>query len=257
KLISGLGDANQLRASMEFCALRHMSVALQRSDVDIFKSVLLELCGKKLGALLTPEFQFGVSMLIDSMGRLRTRTKFETRLRILRTSWAALEHTEGEKIDLDSPVSPGSPDEKEPESDDNGPVTASEKSGERKPRKSLGNAGSVHVPRSFHDMVLFNASVMNMSELQEECDLLCLALVHYEQVDLNNFKQVMFASLRSLLPSQWNMEHENEVIVVLPQAPTYKEACAPNFSASKGMVLVLGRRGAEANNRHAVTRTVI
>ncbi|CAE7486318.1 unnamed protein product, partial [Symbiodinium necroappetens] len=92
----------------------------------------------------------------------------------------------------------------EPESDDNGPVTASEKSGERKPRKSLGNAGSVHVPRSFHDMVLFNASVMNMSEnlwfeemlqslralvpnsgnisrLQEECDLLCLALVHYEQ----------------------------------------------------------------------------
>ncbi|CAE7363885.1 unnamed protein product [Symbiodinium sp. CCMP2592] len=206
KLIAGLGDANQLRDSMEFCALRHMSVALQQSDVDSFKSVLLELCGKKLGALLTPEFQFGVSMLIDSMGRtmLRTRTKFETRLRILRTSWAALEHTEGEKIDVDSPVSPGSPDEKEPESDDNGPVTVSEKSGERKHRKSLGNAGSVHVPRSFHDMVLFNASVMNMSEnlwfeemlqslralvpncgnisrLQEECDLLCLALVHFEQ----------------------------------------------------------------------------
>ena len=27
--------------------------------------------------------------------------------------------------------------------------------------------------------------------------------------DLSDFKKVMFASLRSLLPSQWNMEHEN------------------------------------------------
>jgi len=232
KLVAGLGEASQLRASMEFCALRHMSVALQQSDVDSFKAVLLEVCSNKLAALLTPEFQFGVSMLVDSMGRtmLRTRNKFETRLRILRTSWTALEHSEGEMVDVDSPVPPDSPEE---QSDDNGPVSASERStGERKHRKSLASVGSVHVPRSFHDMVLFNASVMNMGEnawfeemlqslralvpncgnisrLQEECDLLCLALVHYENVELSNFKQVMLASLRSLLPSQWNMEHEN------------------------------------------------
>ncbi|CAE7330419.1 hypothetical protein AK812_SmicGene4882 [Symbiodinium microadriaticum] len=236
KLVAGLGEASQLRSSMEFCALRHMSVALQQSDVDSFKAVLLDVCSNKLAALLTPEFQFGVSMLVDSMGRtmLRTRNKFETRLRILRTSWTALEHSEGEKVDVDSPCPPDSPDEEgEPQSDDNGPVSPSERStGERKHRKSLASVGSVHVPRSFHDMVLFNASVMNMGEntwfeemlrslralvpncgnisrLQEECDLLCLALVHYENVELSNFKQVMLASLRSLLPSQWNMEHEN------------------------------------------------
>ncbi|CAE7824238.1 unnamed protein product [Symbiodinium sp. CCMP2592] len=238
KLITGLDDAQQLRASMEFCALRHMGVALQQSDVDSFKAVLLELCGSKLGALLTPEFQFGVSMLVDAMGRtmLRTRTKFETRLRILRTSWTALEQSEGEKLDIDSPVSPRTHDGKlEPEIDNNEPVSPSEKStgtGEHKGRKSLKSVGSVHVPRSFHDMVLFNASVMNMSDnvwfeemlqslralvpncgnisrMQEECDLLCLALVHYDEVNLNAFKQVMFASLRSLLPSQWNTEHEN------------------------------------------------
>ncbi|CAE7029801.1 unnamed protein product, partial [Symbiodinium sp. CCMP2456] len=234
KLVAGLAEASQLRASMEFCALRHMSVALQQSDVDSFKAVLLDVCSNKLAALLTPEFQFGVSMLVDSMGRtmLRTRNKFETRLRILRTSWTALEHSEGENVDADSPVPPDS-EEGDPQSDDNGPVSASERStGERKRRKSLASVGSVHVPRSFHDMVLFNASVMNMGEnawfeemlrslralvpncgnisrLQEECDLLCLALVHYENVELSNFKQVMLASLRSLLPSQWNMEHEN------------------------------------------------
>jgi len=238
KLITGLDDAQQLRAGMEFCALRHMGVALQQSDVDGFKAVLLESCGSKLGALLTPEFQFGVSMLVDAMGRtmLRTRTKFETRLRILRTSWTALEQSEGEKLDIDSPVSPRTHDGKvEPEIDNNEPVSPSEKStgaGEHRGRKSLKSVGSVHVPRSFHDMVLFNASVMNMSDnvwfeemlqslralvpncgnisrMQEECDLLCLALVHYDEVSLNAFKQVMFASLRSLLPSQWNTEHEN------------------------------------------------
>jgi len=237
KLVTGLGDAKQLRASMEFCALRHMSVALQQSDVDSFKAVLLEVCSSKLAGLLTPEFQFGLSILVDSMGRtmLRTRTKFETRLRILRSSWTALERAEGEHAEEDEPVSPTSKDQEEPSSpvsDDNAPVSPSEKSTERRHRKSLVSTGSVHVPRSFHDMVLFNASVMNMgqniwfeemlqairalvpncgniSRLQEECDLLCLALVHYEDVDLNDFKKVMFASLRSLLPSQWNMEHEN------------------------------------------------
>ena len=36
-----------------------------------------EVCGNKLGGLLTPELQFGVSILVDSMGRTMLRTRMK------------------------------------------------------------------------------------------------------------------------------------------------------------------------------------
>ncbi|CAE7273752.1 unnamed protein product [Symbiodinium pilosum] len=51
--------------------------------------------------------------------------------------------------------------------------------------------------------------VGNIDRMQEECDVLALTLARYDKVTLSEFKSVMFASLRSLLPSRWNMEHEN------------------------------------------------
>ena len=49
---------------------RCQSKGQPRSDVDSFKAVLLEVCSAKLAGLLTPEFQFGVSVLVDCMGRI-------------------------------------------------------------------------------------------------------------------------------------------------------------------------------------------
>ena len=39
--------------------------------------------------------------------------------------------------------------------------------------------------------------------------MLTLTLAKYEKVNLKEFRSVMFASLRSLLPTTWSSEHEN------------------------------------------------
>jgi len=88
------------------------------------------------------------------------------------------------------------------------------------------------VPRTFNEMFLFNAIVMgfggnlwmgevlasfdtivtnvsNSYRLQEECDILSLHLSkHRGPIVLSEFKAVMLASLRSLVPQEWNSAHE-------------------------------------------------
>ncbi|CAE7466462.1 unnamed protein product [Symbiodinium pilosum] len=88
------------------------------------------------------------------------------------------------------------------------------------------------VPTTFNEMLLFNASVMgfgsntwmniilsqfddmvrnvaNSSRLQEECDVVSLVLAKYRgPINLPDFKAVTLASLRSLLPEDWDSSHE-------------------------------------------------
>lgn len=88
------------------------------------------------------------------------------------------------------------------------------------------------VPTTFNEMFLFNAAVMGFSSsiwmqfvldqfdnivtnvansyrLQEECDVLTLVLAkHRGPIKLPEFKAVMLASLRSLLPKDWDTHHE-------------------------------------------------
>ena len=93
--------------------------------------------------------------------------------------------------------------------------------------------GEVKVPATFNEMFLFNAAVMgfadskwmhivlerfdgmatnvaNTTRLQEECDVLSLILARYNkgQIVLPQFKAVMLASLRSMVPKDWDMDHE-------------------------------------------------
>lgn len=90
------------------------------------------------------------------------------------------------------------------------------------------------VPKTFYDMFCFNAAVMdllepwmyeildcfevivlnaaNTSRLQEECDVLTLKIAKTEadcaSIKLSDFKAVMLASLRSLVPKGWSSSHE-------------------------------------------------
>merc|ERR1719215_838041 len=58
----------------------------------------------------------------------------------------------------------------------------------------------------------FNAIVTNVSNsyrLQEECDVLSLVIAKYKTpINLPDYKAVMLASLRSLVPKDWNSDHE-------------------------------------------------
>jgi len=95
-----------------------------------------------------------------------------------------------------------------------------------------GNMRNTAVPSSYREMFVFNAAVMgygrsqwmhevlssfdaivtnvsNSYRLQEECDILSLRIAkHKGTVNLGEYKAVMLASLRSLVPKGWNSEHE-------------------------------------------------
>jgi hemoglobin-like flavoprotein len=94
------------------------------------------------------------------------------------------------------------------------------------------NMRNTAVPTSYREMFMFNAAVMgygrsqwmhevlssfdaivtnvsNSYRLQEECDILSLRIAKYKgTVNLGEYKAVMLASLRSLVPKGWNSEHE-------------------------------------------------
>lgn len=88
------------------------------------------------------------------------------------------------------------------------------------------------IPTKFQDMFMFNAAVMgfgdrlwmgdalaafdsivcnvaNSHRVQEECDVLSLRLARCRgRIYLEEFKAVLLASLRSLVPKAWDSEHE-------------------------------------------------
>ena len=91
---------------------------------------------------------------------------------------------------------------------------------------------NLNIPKTFAAMARFNAAVMgtgdrtwfadmlyameslvpyigNIDRVQEDCDVLMLTLAKYGQINLKEFRSVMFASLRSLLPTIWSNDHEN------------------------------------------------
>jgi hemoglobin-like flavoprotein len=101
--------------------------------------------------------------------------------------------------------------------------------------KSAANTliGSQGVPTTYPDMFVFNAAVMgygtstwmsevlacfpnivtnvaNSARLQEECDVLALRIARVAKGNLNltEYKSCMLASLRSLLPKDWDSAHE-------------------------------------------------
>merc|ERR1712226_1172281 len=88
------------------------------------------------------------------------------------------------------------------------------------------------VPTTYNEMFMFNAAVMGFAQstwmnevlasfdtivtnvsnsyrLQEECDVLSLRIAKYKgSINLAEYKAVMLASLRSLVPKDWNSAHE-------------------------------------------------
>eukprot|EP00434_Breviolum_minutum_P036975 symbB.v1.2.032771.t1/scaffold3975.1/size47066/1 len=110
------------------------------------------------------------------------------------------------------------------------------KEGGNSARNSMEAASSkakgMKVPTTFNEMFLFNAAVMGFAEsgwmslvleqfdnivmnvansyrLQEECDVLSLVLSKYSgSINLPEFKAVTLASLRSLVPKEWDSDHE-------------------------------------------------
>ena len=65
-LMQALSDPKIVQDRLEYIALRHMNADITPADVEVFKGILLEICAKKLGGLMTAEFQFGLSQVVTA-----------------------------------------------------------------------------------------------------------------------------------------------------------------------------------------------
>ena len=214
-LLSAMHDQPMFTKRLEYLALRHMNQDILPAEVETFKGVLLEFCAQKLGGMMTPEFQFGISRLVDSVGSSyqHTRDFYKANLKILEASWVVVQENSKE-AEAEAEAMEGEEGEEQVEAQEtekheeqaNTPENK-KKSGERASNEanktvkegSATNAQNMNVPTSFGEMARFNASVMgvgdrpwlsemisaldnlvpnvgNIDRLQEECDVLSLLL---------------------------------------------------------------------------------
>ncbi|CAE7874890.1 unnamed protein product [Symbiodinium necroappetens] len=137
---------------------------------------------------------------------------------------------EGEKENQTEQAKPDSP--RNADAGGSKEIEKGEKEAEQEGHGAWKDNSNMNIPKTFAAMARFNAAVMgtgdrmwfadmlyameslvpyigNIDRVQEDCDVLTLTLAKYEKVNLKEFRSVMFASLRSLLPTTWSSEHEN------------------------------------------------
>eukprot|EP00439_Symbiodinium_sp_Y106_P044179 s3711_g5.t1 len=178
----------------------------------------------------------------------RTHEHYAERLNLLRTCWkeanvtseeAAEEHQEdhegqdhSDTAQAQAPSPKGRQDGTSPKGHQDGNTMEKGEQADQDCHQQWKQNSNMDIPKTFAAMARFNASVMgigdrmwfadllysmeslvphigNIDRVQEECDVLALTLAHYDKVNLAEFRSVMFASLRSLLPSTWSTQHEN------------------------------------------------
>merc|ERR1712060_822078 len=73
----------------------------------------------------------------------------------------------------------------------------------------MGFASSTWMNEVLASFATIVTNVSNSYRLQEECDVLSLRIAKYKgSINLAEYKAVMLASLRSLVPKDWNSAHE-------------------------------------------------
>jgi len=249
ELLQDLAEPKLVQKRLEYIALRHMNADITTADVEVFRGILFEVCASKLGGLMTPEFQFGLGQVVVALGTslAKTHEHYKARLKLLTSCWKEVNATE-EEVEEEVSEENGEEQEKKAEKEEDGEKEAKKaeesgdgkdvEKGEQEQEAETNRHGAwkdndnLNIPKTFAAMARFNAAVMgtgdrvwfgdmlyameslvpyigNIDRVQEDCDVLTLTLAKYGQINLKEFRSVMFASLRSLLPSTWSLEHEN------------------------------------------------
>jgi len=245
-VIGALNDPKSLRVHVETLGFQHLEVNVSAANVNIFRDAIADLVRSELGAArFTEPASIGLRTTLNYVGGalIFVRVKYADRLRILSSSWATANSRVDEltgTIDAHHDENhegkgEGEEGEEAPDREAGNDLLGKGKgdaAGERQQEGATNTANNTAVPQSFNDMFLFNAAVMgfgqntwmhevlerfdnivsnvsNSSRMQEECELLSLTLDRYTgTLNLFEFKAVMLASLRSLVPKDWNSAHE-------------------------------------------------
>jgi len=241
-IVTNMNAPASLKICVETLGFQHLDMDVTVPRVVIFRDALVDLLEMELGGRFSSRAKSGWRSILNYVGGayIYIRREYAGRLKIIASSWATankkakdLEEQDGEGAE----GAEGGEDEKEDadaqdakDAKDN--MAAASKSGARASGETNFKINSMNVPTTFNEMFMFNGAVMgfgnslwmqevlasfdnmvsnvaNSYRLQEECDTLSLCLAKYKgSINLSEFKAVMLASLRSLVPKDWNSAHE-------------------------------------------------
>eukprot|EP00439_Symbiodinium_sp_Y106_P036889 s1403_g4.t1 len=235
-LVYAAGKPGQLKTQVETIGFQHLDIEVSSPRVDIFREAILELFDQELGPRLTDQARFGFQLLLNYTGGalIYIRREYASRIRIIQTSWKSANKKAAGISDVAEPGEMKTPSGrlkgKSGEMGDDNDSLVGDADGEGVAITK--QTDGMMVPSSFNDMFLFNAAVMGLTNhdwmtlildqldaiannvanpyrLQEECDVLALVLSKYQGTFvLSEFKAVVLASLRSLVSTEWDSDHE-------------------------------------------------
>eukprot|EP00435_Cladocopium_sp_Y103_P045434 s1627_g13.t1 len=246
-IVASAQNPQQLKTQVESLGFQHLDLEVTVPRVGIFRDAIVDLFDMELGQRFSTKAKIGMQVLLNYTGGayIYIRREYASRIRIIQRSWktankqaeeemeeASGAHeegaTEGEGNHGSAAQNQAKNDEKDPK------AAATAANGINTTMQATDKYGktNVKVPTSFNEMFLFNAAVMGLGEnswmvvileqfhnivtnvansyrLQEECDVLTLVLDKQPgPIHLSEFKAVMLASLRSLVPKEWDSDHE-------------------------------------------------
>ncbi|CAJ1346765.1 unnamed protein product, partial [Effrenium voratum] len=240
-MIAEAANASSLKKQVETYGFMHLELDLSTPRVEIVRDAILSVLDQELGLPLTSTARASINLLLNYIGGafIFIRRELAGRIRIINRSWRAANRVSIADMPKDLPGEKEAEEEKEKKEpgqelaekkDETHDQSTANSSGSFTGRS--GRAEKMQVPTTFSGMFLFNAAVMGFGEsqwmnlvldrldsiamnaantgrLQEECYVLSIHLSKVkEAINLYEFKAVMLAALRSLVPDDWNMDHE-------------------------------------------------
>ncbi|CAE7779467.1 unnamed protein product [Symbiodinium sp. CCMP2456] len=231
-----------VHCAQEAQGFRHLEIDVTSVRVDFFREAFLDLMEETLGARFNSNVRAGLQTLINYAGGafIYIRREYAGRISLILRSWNFASKGSNDASNQSGARSSGEPS-------DGQRLLCKACSGlmfvldaPHEPHAMscsmscyvMPCCARMKVPTTFNEMVLFNASVMgfgantwmniilaqfddmvrnvaNSSRLQEECDVVSLVLAKYRgTINLPDFKAVTLSSLRSLLPEEWDSNHE-------------------------------------------------
>lgn len=243
-LVTEVGSPGAFKKQVETFGFQHLDHDVSAPRVDLVRDCILNVMDQELGAQFSSAARLSMTALLNYVGGafMFIRRELAGRIKIIQRSWRLAQRLmEAEDAPprsttstaAESPYCAEEDMPKEMEADATNKAAALEKeaddeSGSVKSSKQQ----NLQVPTTFDGMFLFNAAVMgfgestwmktvlehmdaiatnvaNTSRLQEECYVLSIHLSKCKDpVNLTEFKAVMLAALRSIVPDEWNMDHE-------------------------------------------------
>jgi len=246
QLVNSLKDPKGLKVLTETFGFQHLDFDVTVPRVVVFRDSFLDLFALELGQKFCRKAKDGWATMLNYVGGafIFVRVKYADRLKILASSWATANNTSNTEEEFGAVAEEGAEEGagEEGEEGASGELKNDKlkgNSGQASAEQSGGsgeagrNAKNTAVPTTFNEMFIFNAAVMGFSNntwmsevlnsfdaivrnvsntyrLQEESDVLSLRIAKCKDstINLGEYKAVLLASLRSLVPKDWNSAHE-------------------------------------------------